>query len=407
MTQYRIPDSSSLLIIRVAGMLLQLGITYFALSHFGSEGFGDFIQILVLTNLVSIPIQSGLMQSAARCTDSSEFLSICFSGLILFFVSTSTLWLWLKFGKNELNFLSYIFVAGYCFLCSVYALLMGVSRRLGDAISGVFAKQVAEPFLIIIFLFILSKISPGISLIEIYLLASLVSLLILRRYFRFIIISIPQQISWRLIKSSILVIINFSKISFSSHVIFSLPIIIISSYYSSTIVSAWRILEQLTAVVLMPHSIFAAVAHRDILVKMRDQPNGQHIGLALDALKKLRNIGLGLSTAAFFGVLVGSKILFGMLSNAVISWEPIYLYVIFLLGFAHLVNTSFGHIGLLLGVLGDEAFMSKVALSMTAVIIFIQFVLGDLSLILLAFFPLLFNFSLNSTMYFRLKGVSR
>ena len=400
-------DIYKLLIIRFLGVSSQFGVTFLALSHFGAGHFGNFIQLFVLTNLIGIPVQSGLTQSVARYKDSLDLFVILITAIILFLFASFAIVAWLVFFVPESNILSYFFIVFYSFFGSVHALLLGISRKLGDAISGVLVKQFLEPLFVIFFILIASNISLEIGLKEIYILSSLLSLLFFAKYFKKIFnLKIDRFPKLQIIKISILGVLDFSKISLSSHIIFSMPVLIISSFFSSSIVSAWRILEQLAMVVLLPHSVFSAIAHRDVLKEINEKSQPDSFKVALDSIWKLRNIGLILASTAFTFLLLGNSALFNLLSSNQISWEQSYFYIILVLMFAHLLNTGFGHLGILLGVIGDENFMAKTALTLTIIVLCLELTFGRFSMIMLAICPLIFNFLWNNALYLRVRSIS-
>ena len=159
-------------------------------------------------------------------------------------------------------------------------------------------------------------------------------------------------------------------------------------------------------IVLLPHSVFSAIAHRDVLKEINEKSQPDSFKVALDSIWKLRNIGLIFASTAFTFLLLGNSALFNLLSSNQISWEQSYFYIILVLMFAHLLNTGFGHLGILLGVIGDENFMAKTALTITIIVLCLELTFGRFSMIMLAICPLIFNFLWNNALYLRVRSIS-
>ena len=243
-----------LLAIRAGGIVAQIAITFVAVRMLGAESFGDFIQLLVLTNLSGVPLQSGLTQVIARFVHGTEaFATICFVGGLQIVASLVIATAYSYF-FSEISIEGFIFIVSYAAIGIGHAIGLGLSRKAGNSIIGPFSKQLVEPTLIIVILVFVASLNEHIKLGVAYIFSSLLALLLVSYFiYGFFRNCDLKSVAKREYIKSAFCIFNFSKISMSSHLVVSIPILLVSAYYSSTAVTAWRIMEQISNIVLLPH----------------------------------------------------------------------------------------------------------------------------------------------------------
>lgn len=398
-----------LLAIRAGGIVAQIAITFVAVRMLGAESFGDFIQLLVLTNLSGVPLQSGLTQVIARFVHGTEaFATICFVGGLQIVASLVIATAYSYF-FSEISIEGFIFIVSYAAIGIGHAIGLGLSRKAGNSIIGPFSKQLVEPTLIIVILVFVASLNEHIKLGVAYIFSSLLALLLVSYFiYGFFRNCDLKSVAKREYIKSAFCIFNFSKISMSSHLVVSIPILLVSAYYSSTAVTAWRIMEQISNIVLLPHSVLSALAHRNILkVTTSNNMSKTDLEVTYAEIRRIRNIGL--SIAIILTICLASFVvqIWDLLSSGQVMWESNFFFVCTAIMAAHLINTAFGHIGLLLGHFRQEEFMGRAAIVCAGFFVGLQVIVGVKGFILLALCLCGFNFTWNCLLFKRLRGIRR
>ena len=399
-------EVTTLLAIRLGGIIAQIGITFVAVRMLGAESLGSFIQLLVLTNLSGVPLQSGLTQVVARSADSADaFAAICLAGglqILASLITATAFSFFSKIGTEEI-----VFILTYATLGIGHAIGLGLSRKAGNSIIGPFCKQLVEPTLIIVIIVSTAVLNEQLELGAAYILSSFLALLLMTHFFYIFIRDCDlKSVSKREYIKSCFSIFNFSKISMSSHVVVSMPILLVSAFYSPTTVTAWRIIEQISNIVLLPHSVLSALAHRNILTLTSNNHMAKtDLAVTYSEIKRIRNVGLLIAIILTIGLVSFVQQIWDLLSSGQVMWESKFFYACTAIMFAHLINTAFGHIGLLLGHFRQEEFMGRAAIFCAVFFVGLEVISGMKSFIFLALCLCGFNFVWNFLLFSRLRGM--